>query len=91
MALSCVASAVSRGRISLDRSVREWLDAALLPDRIDLVPLGPVVAATAAELGKRLHGDPADRLIVATALVLDAPLVTKDERIRRSKVIRTVW
>src|SRR4051794_8124710 len=38
-----------------------------------------------------LHGDPADRLIVATALHHGAPLVTKDEAIRRSALVQTVW
>jgi PIN domain nuclease of toxin-antitoxin system len=37
------------------------------------------------------HGDPADRLIVATALTHGAALVTKDERIREAGVVRTLW
>ena len=35
--------------------------------------------------------DPADRIIVATALRLGVPLITKDEKIRRSKLVRTIW
>ena len=35
--------------------------------------------------------DPFDRLIAGTALRLDAPLLTLDERIRRSGLVRTVW
>jgi PIN domain nuclease of toxin-antitoxin system len=35
--------------------------------------------------------DPFDRLIAGTALRLDAPLLTNDERIRRSGLVRTVW
>jgi PIN domain nuclease of toxin-antitoxin system len=38
-----------------------------------------------------LHGDPADRLIVATALTRDALLVTKDQAIRESGLVQTVW
>jgi PIN domain nuclease of toxin-antitoxin system len=37
------------------------------------------------------HGDPADRLIVATALEAGSALVTRDGAIRRSKLVETVW
>jgi PIN domain nuclease of toxin-antitoxin system len=37
------------------------------------------------------RADPADRLIVATALVHAVPLVTRDERIRASRSCRTIW
>jgi len=39
----------------------------------------------------RFHGDPADRLIVATALVESAALVTKDPRIRKYEALSTIW
>jgi PIN domain nuclease of toxin-antitoxin system len=37
------------------------------------------------------HGDPADRLIVAAALDLGVPLVTRDGNITDSGVVRVVW
>ena len=45
----------------------------------------------AALLGGAMRGDPADRLIVATAKVLGAPLATKDEKIRASRLVTTLW
>ncbi len=82
---------VTHGRIRFDRPVRQWLDQALALPGIELVPLDPEVASHAGELGDTLHGDPADRLIVATTLVRGAKLVTKDLRIRGSGIVQTIW
>jgi PIN domain nuclease of toxin-antitoxin system len=38
-----------------------------------------------------MHGDPADRLIVATATVLGVSLVTADERLRSLEAPTTIW
>lgn len=76
-----VAAAVARGRIALDRAPLEWLEQALALPRIDLLPLTPAVAVKATQLGA-FHGDPADRLIVASALLQHAALVTRDRNIR---------
>jgi len=70
---------VARGRIEIDRPIVEWLDAALALPGVELLHLTPEIAARSTELA--LRGDPSDRLIVATALIHAAPLVTKDERL----------
>lgn len=55
-----------------------------------LIPLTIEIASMAASLPDPIR-DPADRLIVATALLQGVPLVTKDDRIRRSGVVETIW
>jgi PIN domain nuclease of toxin-antitoxin system len=91
-AISCweVAVLVARGRIELDRDPVTWMEDALAGLGVDLLPLTPAVAAASAQLAG-FHGDPADRLIVATALTHGAVLVTKDDRIRGHRVVRTAW
>jgi len=49
------------------------------------------VTATAVRLPASVPGDPADRLIVATALVHAIPLVTRDARIIDSNACSTIW
>jgi PIN domain nuclease of toxin-antitoxin system len=56
-----------------------------------MIALTPGIAARAGLLGDDFPGDPADRMIVASALSLGAPLVSKDERIKRSGVVQTIW
>jgi PIN domain nuclease of toxin-antitoxin system len=91
-AISCweVATLAARGRIALDRDPVAWIEDALAETGADLLPLTPAVAVASAQLGS-FHGDPADRLIVATALTYGAVLLTKDERIREHGAVRTAW
>lgn len=70
----------AKGRVSfhpdLERCVREMLTRRLCA----LVPLHPEIAIASARLDA-FHGDPADRLIVATAQQAGATLVTADSKI----------
>ena len=59
--------------------------------RVILRPATPEIAALAVRLPDPFPKDPSDRLIAATAMVEGIPLVTADMRIRRSKVVETVW
>jgi PIN domain nuclease of toxin-antitoxin system len=76
-----IAMLVAKGRLALDRDVGEWLDAALRLSGLRLAALDPVVAVDATRLPGDVHGDPADRLIVATARRHAAMLITDDRQI----------
>ena len=86
-----VATLAARGRIVLDRPALEWVLDALAVPRVELMSPTPAVAVRAAGLPAGFPGDPADRLIVATAIVEAGTLVTKDDRIRLSGTIDTIW
>ncbi len=58
-----------------------WFQAFLRRNGIQLAPLTPEVAIASSFLPEPMHGDPADRLLVATARALDVPIVTRDRRI----------
>jgi PIN domain nuclease of toxin-antitoxin system len=92
-AISCweVGMLVERGRLRLRGDTRMGIRDALSLDKLRVIPVTDAIAIEAGLLGPSFHGDPADRLIVATALDLCATLVTKDERIRRSKLVVTLW
>lgn len=69
----------ARRRLRLPASIREWREALILAGVVEL-PLDGSAAVRALDLAG-LHDDPADRFIVATALVRDAVLMTADERL----------
>ena len=86
-----IAAAVRCGRLQLTMPLTQWLaDARLLPE-LRFEPISTEVAHLAGSFGEKMHGDPADRLIAATAMVLGAPLVTADEKLRGCGAVQTVW
>ena len=60
---------------------KAWFARFLAGPGIKEAPLTPAVAIDSAYLPGALHGDPADRLIVATARSMGLPVVTRDSRI----------
>ena len=85
-----IAQHEKRGRLRLDRDIRAWFEQSLRAERVQLLPLTPEIAVASARL-LRDHRDPFDRVIVATAITHRAPLVTKDDRIRRFQGVATIW
>ena len=78
-----IALLVDTGRIDLDVPVAEWIERFLDCPGIEAVPLGHQAASRSYQLHHLEHRDPADRLLIATAIELACPLVTYDERIVR--------
>lgn len=78
-----VALLVDTGRIDLDIPVEAWIERFLDRPGIEAVPLGYRAASRSYQLHHLGHRDPADRLLIATAIELACPFVTYDERIAR--------
>lgn len=83
-----MAMLVERGRLELDVSLEEWLEAAAHPRSVRVIPVSPAIAAQVAALPESFHRDPADRIIVATSRVMGLPVVTADTRILRSRLVK---
>jgi len=78
-----IAILVDKGFIELDLPVNEWVERFLDRPGLEAVALDHVTAARAYSLHHLEHRDPADRLLIASAIGLGCPLVTRDDRIRR--------
>jgi PIN domain nuclease of toxin-antitoxin system len=78
-----IAVLVDRGFIELDLPVAAWVDRFVGRPGMEAVPLDHKAATLAYNLADLDHRDPADRLLIATALGLGCPLITHDDRIRR--------
>ena len=86
-----VAMLVAKRRIQLDRPVEQWVDIALALPGIQLAPLEPRIAVRSTKLPGEFHPDPADRIIVATALENAVRIVTPDDRIRSYPHVQSTW
>jgi PIN domain nuclease of toxin-antitoxin system len=76
-----VSALSTSGRLTLSRSLEQWLEAAIDGAGIRLAPVSRDVAVDAGLLPRALVADPVDRLLVATARQADATLVTADSKI----------
>lgn len=86
-----MAMLIQKGRIRVATDTHAFLNLILTANKITVRAITPQIASLSAQLPAVLEADPADRLIVATALAEGAPLVTADRKLRRSDEIETIW
>ena len=84
-----IARLESHGQINLIPNAETVL--AEIERRFVVLPITARIALQASELPPSYPKDPADRVIGATALIEDIPLLTADTQIRRSRAIPTIW
>lgn len=80
----------SKKRIPMPVPFPTWLRQATAPDLLTILPLDQGTVLGVEDLPATFHGDPADRMIVATARVHDMPLATHDAAIRKSRLVK-IW
>jgi PIN domain nuclease of toxin-antitoxin system len=83
-----VALLVQLGRIVLRGGFEPWIDIAASAATVSIVDVNAAIAKELVRIPSSFPKDPADRLIVATARALDAPVLTYDAAIRRSGLVR---
>jgi PIN domain nuclease of toxin-antitoxin system len=84
-----LSSLVTRGRIQSYGTTEATLRS--MTEGITILPITLEIAALAAQFPEDYPRDPSDRLIGATARAEGLTLVTRDEKIRRSTLLKTVW
>ena len=86
-----IALLVAKGRLQLTIEVSDWIAKSERLPFVKFIPIDNAIAVKSVSLPKPLHNDPADRIIVATATIVGASLVTKDERILNYPHVKTIW
>ena len=92
-AMSCweLALLVRKGRLELTIPPEEWVARCEALPFLHFAPFDHRIALLSNRLPGELHEDPVDRAIIATALTLNVPLVTKDRKIRDYPHVTTLW
>jgi PIN domain nuclease of toxin-antitoxin system len=80
-----------RGRLELDRPVGAWVGDALTAHEVRALPLTVTIAVRAGSLNATFPGDPADRIVYATALEHGTQLVSRDAKIADFDPARVLW
>jgi len=84
-----IAYATHRNRMELNSPIDDFVKA--IQSQLKMTALTAEIVVCAAKLPDSFHCDPMDRIITATAIVMDCTLITKDEKIREAKLCKVVW
>ena len=86
-----VALLASKDRLQFTMDARDWIAKSEALPFIHFVPLDNTIAIRSVRLPEPFHKDPADRIIVATAMTMGAPVVSSDARILEYPHVKTIW
>ena len=86
-----LAMLIARGDVAPKGMPEAWLGSFVEHSGVTVREITPAVAALATQFPHDFPRDPVDRLIAATARAEGMPLVTRDARIRASRLVETVW
>lgn len=86
-----IAMLIQKERIQVNTDCYSFLNLILQANLVRIQPITPQIAMISTQLLPTVNADPADRLIVATALEAGVALITADRNLRGSDEITTVW
>ena len=86
-----VALLVRKGRLELTMDVEDWIAKSESLPILNFIPVDNRIAVLSNHLPGELHDDPADRIITATTLTLDATLITRDQKLQDYPHLETFW
>ncbi len=86
-----IAMLVEKNRLDLSINVRDWIRKTEGLSFVQFVPMDNTILLRSVELPGKFHADPADRMIVATALTMGLPIVTKNKKIQSYSPVETIW
>ena len=85
-----IAMLIAQKRLNPVMDARQFLDDMIAARHVRVLPITAEIAVL-SQSDMFAHGDPADRLIAATARLHRAPLITSDAKLRKLKEITTIW
>lgn len=82
---------MAKKRIELEVPYLEFIDLLRTTRNYTFQSITPEIADLSTNLSTEIDSDPADRIIAATTIILNLPLITADKNLRGSKRISTIW
>lgn len=73
-----IGNKASKGKLTLSPGVSAWIDRAARRPGFSFLPLDRTILLSSTQLSGAVHGDPADRMLIASAALSGVPLVTAD-------------
>lgn len=82
---------IEKGKLGVTLSPMQWILDALDIAGLRLIPLSPLIAYKSTTLPELVSRDPADQIIIATAIEEDAIILTRDQKMQEYTHVHTLW
>jgi PIN domain nuclease of toxin-antitoxin system len=82
---------MSKNRIHVESTYLEFIKLIKASTNYFFQRITPEIADVSTRLPAEINLDPADRIICATSLISNTPLVTADANLRKSGIVKTIW
>ena len=86
-----IALLAARGRLTFTMDAQDWIAKSEALPFLHFVPVDNAIAVRSVRLPEPFHNDPADRIIVATAIIMGVPVVTSDTKMRKYPHVKSIW
>jgi PIN domain nuclease of toxin-antitoxin system len=86
-----IAMLIQKGRVKVDRDSQSFITLILQANKCEVYPITPQIAALSVQLPNLINADPADRLILATAIAENVALITADQNLQAANLIPIIW
>lgn len=86
-----IAMLIKRKRIDIDETATGFINLILQTRNFNIQEITPEIAELSVNFGLEINNDPADRLIAATSIYCNAPIVTVDKNLRNASILETIW
>ena len=82
---------IKRKRLVVDGTASGFINLLLQSRNYHIQGITPEIAELSVNFGSEINNDPADRLIAATSILRNAPIITADQNLRASVILETIW
>ena len=86
-----IAMLMQKNRIEVDVGYLEFINLLKAANNYVFKNITPEIAELATTLPSEINQDPADRIICATSILMNSPLITSDQNLRKSELVNTIW
>lgn len=82
---------IKRKRLNVDETPSNFINLAIKSRNYKIQSITPAIAELSVNLDSTINSDPADRLIVATSIIFNSPIITADNNLRAASIVETIW
>lgn len=86
-----IAVLMKKQRLRIDTNYEDFINLILSSNKYILKGISPKIAHLSVNLSESISQDPADRIIAATSILNNASLITPDDNLRKSNIVKTLW